>query len=425
MNIQSWKFSLPAALLSALSMLAPAYAAPAQYALSPDGNTVVRIISQTNAPALDTNLVTAQYAGWTVSKDAALNGGFVTSQYAPGWSGGSGGAQFQGSYAQAQAVGAGHQLNFIQVISTNKPLGGPNSPYIDPRPNDDNLPFYWTAAEAAAKSTSKSVSFSDFSKRPPDNLKAIGSINWSAALYPVDYDGATTVKVGNGVQWGWEMKQATVGHAAGTFNGPVPGCPPATCTGIGGSSITWGQGSPGGLSFMGAAFAPQVGDPFKIGTLSYTNGSTVSGTALDGISLDIALSFDNVSELNFTYHAGMSINNTPNTSDPVASADFVKFAAGSFHNSFNVLEGASASADLMARLTPVLKVNPGLAGDKDPFGFPDGLSLIGYDLELVALANPTAGGFVTGVPLPGTMSLLAIGWLALLIGRRRKIQLNR
>ncbi|MFA9219536.1 MAG: hypothetical protein ACEQSK_20865, partial [Sphingomonadaceae bacterium] len=143
-------------------------------------------------------------------------------------------------------------------------------------------------------------------------------------------------------------------------------------------------------------------------------GATASGSALDGISLDIALAFDNVSEVNFTYHAGMSINNTPNTDDPIASADFVRFAAGSFSDAFNVLEGRSATADLMARLTPVLQITPSLIGDKDASSVPDALVLVGYDLQLVALANPSAGGFVTAaaMPVPDSLSLLLIGLLA-------------
>lgn len=257
------------------------------------------------------------------------------------------------------------------------------------------------------------MSFSDFSRRDPASLGSTNPITWSANLYPVVYDGATTVVVGNGVQWGWTMKPATVGSATATFNTPSPTCPPATCSGIGTSSIAWGTGSPGGMSFTGASFAPKVGDAFKLGTLSYTNGATTVGSALDGISLDIALGFDNVPELNFVYHAGLSITNTPNTDDPIASADFVTFAAGSFSDSFHVLEGASAMADLMAKLTPMFSITPASIGDKDPFTTPDALTFLGYDLQLVALANPSDGGFVTGVPSPGTFELLLIGWVAM------------
>ena len=265
-------------------------------------------------------------------------------------------------------------------------------------------------------STAKSVSFSDFSKRDQAGLSTTNPITWSANLYPAEYDGATTVTVGNGVQWGWTMTPATVGNATATFNSPSPTCPPATCSGIGTSSIAWGTGSPGGMSFTGTSFAPKVGDAFSLGTISYTNGSTEFGSAIDGISLDIGLEFTNVPELNFLYHAGLSITNTPNTTDPIASADFVTFSAGSFSNSFHVLEGASATADLMAKLTPKLSITPASIGDKDPFTIPDAQTFLAYDLQLVALANPSSGGFIsTPVPEPSTFSLFFVGILVMWI----------
>ena len=383
------------------------------FALSPDGNAVVRITPQTSAPALDTSLVTTAYPGWTVTNGAADGGSFTTSTYTAGWSGGGGGAQFAGSYSQTKSVGAGAQLNYIQIVDSNVSIARETYPLIDPIPNDDTLPFYFTNSEVASRSTTKSASFSDFSRRDAASLSSTNPITWSANLYPVVYDRATTVVVGNGVQWGWTMKPATVGSAAATFNSPSPTCPPATCSGIGTSSIAWGTGSPGGMSFSGDSFAPKVGDPFKLGTLRYTNGATFVGSALDGISLDIALGFDNVPERNFIYHAGLTITNTPNTDDPIASADFVTFATGGFSDSFHVLEGASATADLMAKLTPMFSITPSSIVDKDPFTNPGALAFLGYDLQLVAFANPSGGGFVTGVPSPGTFALFLIGLVAL------------
>ena len=38
-------------------------------------------------------------------------------------------------------------FNYVQTIRTNIPIGNATSPYDDPQPADDNLPFYWTNNE--------------------------------------------------------------------------------------------------------------------------------------------------------------------------------------------------------------------------------------------------------------------------------------
>jgi hypothetical protein len=85
------------------------------------------------------------------------------------------------------------------------------------------------------------------------------------------------------------------------------------------------------------------------------------------------------------------------------------FTTGGFPYTFNVLEGSSASVDVIARFLPSLAITPAAAiGDKDPFAILDPTSVLGFDLELVALVSPSDGGFVPGVPEPGTYSLLLI-----------------
>jgi len=51
---------------------------------------------------------------------------------------------------------------------------------------------------------------------------------------------------------------------------------------------------------------------------------------------------------------------------------------------------------------------------------------IGYDLQLTALANPSAGGFVTvaAVPIPGSLPLLLNGLLAGAVFLRRTHERN-
>ncbi len=95
---------------------------------------------------------------------------------------------------------------------------------------------------------------------------------------------------------------------------------------------------------------------------------------------------------------------------------------GNFGFTFNVLEGATASVDVLATLTTNLTGAPsGAVADLlfsgrvtfDPN--PD------YTLTIVGLVDPSQGGFVTGVPELSTwaMMLLALPALALLRGRRK------
>ncbi|MFH6945048.1 RHS repeat-associated core domain-containing protein [Flavobacterium sp. FlaQc-50] len=41
--------------------------------------------------------------------------------------------------------------NWVQTVRSNQPLGGTSQTYTDPRPNDDNLPFYYTNSELAGQ----------------------------------------------------------------------------------------------------------------------------------------------------------------------------------------------------------------------------------------------------------------------------------
>lgn len=79
----------------------------------------------------------------------------------------------------AQNVGPRPQypdgFKWTQTIDTNVPLGGATSPYVDPRPNDDAKPFYWTDAEHAASPTQ----FRDSPSRPAPGA---GTTTWDATL---------------------------------------------------------------------------------------------------------------------------------------------------------------------------------------------------------------------------------------------------
>jgi Domain of unknown function (DUF4157) len=66
-------------------------------------------------------------------------------------------------------------FKWTQTIDTNVPKGGTTSPYVDPRPNDDTKPFYYTDAEQVSLPTT-------FRDRPSRSIPATGTTHWNAIL---------------------------------------------------------------------------------------------------------------------------------------------------------------------------------------------------------------------------------------------------
>lgn len=80
------------------------------------------------------------------------------------------------------------EYRWIQVITTDAPLnGGPDTGYVDPHPSDDpagnDLPFYWTDAEADDRDPPPPLSgvnpgFSDAPRRPASNIPPNPDPTW-------------------------------------------------------------------------------------------------------------------------------------------------------------------------------------------------------------------------------------------------------
>lgn len=64
---------------------------------------------------------------------------------------------------------------FTQTIETNAPLHGATSPYVDPHPNDDSKPFYYTDAERGAYGNT-------FIDQPSRGTPASVTTDWDATL---------------------------------------------------------------------------------------------------------------------------------------------------------------------------------------------------------------------------------------------------
>lgn len=384
----------------------------ADYALSPNGDAVVRLTPQASigAGTLNTSLLPS---GWTSTTGSG--GTMSVTSYNAGFSGATGGGQINALFNLGEAAPAGSYVEWVQVLNTNVPLGGNTSPYLDNAANTAK-PFYsLTAANTTPGLPAGQLNFYDFSRRNPASLSTTNPITWSANLYPVVADAANKLTVYNGTSWGWTMKKAMVGSTTGTFTNPAPGT--AVVSGIGSSTFSWGSGNPSSLSFAASTFDTSPNTVFKLGTLTFHNGTITSNSGADAVTFNAKLHFDNVPEKDFALSSVFSLLNTPNTSDPIASADQVSI--GSWGYTFNVMEGATASVDVMAKLSTGLV--PSSAGTQS------GAALIGadpfevspdYKLTIVGLTNPTSGGFVTSVPEAEAWALFSAGLLVLVMRLR-------
>lgn len=86
-------------------------------------------------------------------------------------------------------------FRWVQTITTNDPgwtpvgapLQNPAVAYVDPKPNDDTKPFYWTDQEFIDNRT-------DFEDTPGRPAHPTGTINWDATLSLVGANGTTVTR---------------------------------------------------------------------------------------------------------------------------------------------------------------------------------------------------------------------------------------
>lgn len=130
---------------------------------------------------------------------------------------------------------------------------------------------------------------------------------------------------------GLALAQAEAADVVGSTSGVWTNYSPlsATVTGAGTSVFTWGSGAafqspPNQLSFVGNAFASPFETKFKVGTVSYFNGTTAVGSTADTVDLRLTLNFTTPALGNVTGDYGFQLISTPNVGDPDGDADFVK-----------------------------------------------------------------------------------------------------
>jgi len=173
------------------------------------------------------------------------------------------------------------------------------------------------------------------------------------------------------------------GGSSGSFINPA-GPSGMLVTGVGTNFFTWGSGRafgspPSSLGYTGNSFAGETEDVFSFGTLTYFNGTIAGGTQATSVDFDVTLALANPSGIVEDFLYTMALINTPNIGGPNASADIVNLSGiqpGSFFtvdginytleflgfgaisgsgfttvDRFYVLEGSSASAEMLGRIT--------------------------------------------------------------------------
>ncbi len=199
------------------------------------------------------------------------------------------------------------------------------------------------------------------------------------------------------------------GNSSGIWGEPTPGSmnTDPMYSAPGSNLFSWGDPDdfgtgPNQLIFAGNTFSSEMGSLFKIGDLTYFNGSVTPGTSVDFVPLNLHVSFGdrlNVSEVfNFNFHLVNTPNDSPNPAD---NADYL-YVGKNFGNrnftfadkkytlsltgfretgsttdvsEFRVLEGKGTTAAIFAKITEV----PSAKTIPEP-GAIAGLSLLGIYL---------------------------------------------
>lgn len=207
-----------------------------------------------------------------------------------------------------------------------------------------------------------------------------------------------------------------VGASNVTFTHPGLPDSAAVYSGVNTASFTWGDGSvasvgSNNLSFTGANFSSPFNTPFKLGTLTYFNGTTAVNSNLSQIDLTSRLSFSQPAGLpGVTSSFTLGLNSTVNNTDPVASADFVNFNNTTSSSRF-VINGKTYTVRISGFQNVV--------GD----GFLQSSSTEFHVLEGKRASADLFGSVVLAAPVPEpetyAMMIAGLGALALMARRRK------
>lgn len=188
----------------------------------------------------------------------------------------------------------------------------------------------------------------------------------------------------------WSALASFSGDSTGTFIDPVPATG-VTVSGVGTSLFTWGDPAgfgtgPNSLHYVNTPFSSVPAETaFKVGTLTYFNGTTAVGSTPTSINLNLAVNFADPLGVNQGFLYTMQLISTPNSGTAEENADYVilstfpdaRFTAGGTSytltlgftdlqgggfiqtgNELHVLEGQTATADLTGTITTAAVPEP-------------------------------------------------------------------
>lgn len=138
------------------------------------------------------------------------------------------------------------------------------------------------------------------------------------------------------------------GGSSGTWGEPINYLGSANTnpryTGVGTNTFTWGDGQPNEpiygtpaneMTFTGKSFQAEEGSVFKIGYLTYFNGTVPQGTNVDSVSLSLNLSFSEPFQFSEVFEDELELENTTNFGIPEIDADSVIVKNTSSDRSFS------------------------------------------------------------------------------------------
>lgn len=199
------------------------------------------------------------------------------------------------------------------------------------------------------------------------------------------------------------------GTVGASFSDPQPGT--GVSTGVGSDHVTWGTPLTGykanELSFQSnTPFSALLGGQFKVGSISYFNGTILDDTELTGLTLNLGLNFANPAIGLLTKSFALGLYSTPNEGSADANADYVYLPALQSINDF-VVDGQAYQFELRGF--------DNVRGD----GYLDS-SAREFHVREGEGATADVFGVLSAVPEPGTWAMMLIGFATIGVAVRSR-----